>query len=170
MNQSIVDKIRKLLALATSSNEHEARLAAEKANELLIRHNLKMQDLGEEGDYAKDPVLVAGRLKPQTDWIVSILQQHFFVVAASSRQYYRHQTILYLVGKKTNLEIAHYVYVFLDRTFPGLWQQWKAEQGRRAGLRKNYYHGLHNGLNYQLDQRRAQLPRSKASRRRWNSV
>ena len=44
-NQPIIEKIKKLLALANSSNEHEAALAASHAQRLLSEHNLAMADI-----------------------------------------------------------------------------------------------------------------------------
>ena len=41
----IIEKIKKLLALANSSNEHEAALAAGHAQRLLSEHNLAMADI-----------------------------------------------------------------------------------------------------------------------------
>jgi Protein of unknown function (DUF2786) len=41
----IIEKIKKLLALANSSNEHEAALAASHAQRLLSEHNLAMIDI-----------------------------------------------------------------------------------------------------------------------------
>ncbi|MDQ6805140.1 MAG: DUF2786 domain-containing protein [Actinomycetota bacterium] len=38
--ENVIERVRKLLALAGSSNEHEAALAAEKAQELMLRHGL----------------------------------------------------------------------------------------------------------------------------------
>lgn len=38
----LVEKVRKLLALSESPNEHEAALAAEKAQELMLRHGIGM--------------------------------------------------------------------------------------------------------------------------------
>lgn len=50
MNRAeLIEKIRKLLNLASSDNEHEAALAATKAQELLSAYNLSMSDIpGEE--------------------------------------------------------------------------------------------------------------------------
>jgi hypothetical protein len=42
MTDTLVEKVRKLLALADSPNEHEAALAAQKAQELMLRHGLDM--------------------------------------------------------------------------------------------------------------------------------
>src|SRR5580700_1722926 len=38
----VIERVRKLLALAGSSNEHEAALAAEKAQELMLRHGFDL--------------------------------------------------------------------------------------------------------------------------------
>lgn len=48
-HDKIVERVRKLLALAKSANEHEAALAAFKAQELLTEYNLKLDDV-KEGD------------------------------------------------------------------------------------------------------------------------
>ena len=50
VDQNLLEKISKLLALASSPNEHEAALAAEKAAELLAKHNLSVADLGQDKD------------------------------------------------------------------------------------------------------------------------
>jgi hypothetical protein len=42
--QDIVDRIAKLLALASSPNEYEASAAAAKASELLTAHNLRLEN------------------------------------------------------------------------------------------------------------------------------
>ena len=48
---SIVEKIQKLLELSSSTNEHEAQAAANKAKELLLLHNISMSELsGAETD------------------------------------------------------------------------------------------------------------------------
>ena len=43
--EDIADKVNKLLALANSSNEHEAKLAATRAMEMLAKYNLSGDDL-----------------------------------------------------------------------------------------------------------------------------
>ncbi len=42
---ALVDKVRKLLALSESPNEHEAALAAEKAQDLMLRHGIGMAQI-----------------------------------------------------------------------------------------------------------------------------
>ena len=41
-DRALVEKVRKLLALSESSNEHEAALAAEKPQDLMLRHGIEI--------------------------------------------------------------------------------------------------------------------------------
>lgn len=47
MDIKIVERIKKLLALSESSNEHEAQLAMLKAQELLVKHKLTIKEVKE---------------------------------------------------------------------------------------------------------------------------
>lgn len=48
--EKIMDRIRKLLALSKSANEHEAARAAERAQALLARYNLQIADLDQSSN------------------------------------------------------------------------------------------------------------------------
>lgn len=50
MKNKIINKIKKLLALSESSNEHEAKVALIKSQELLIKHKLSIKDIKEYKD------------------------------------------------------------------------------------------------------------------------
>lgn len=54
IDSKTVDKIKKLLALAKSSNENEAALAAQRASELLLRYNLTEEDFRNTVDFSTD--------------------------------------------------------------------------------------------------------------------
>lgn len=45
MNTKLIEKIQKLLSLSESSNENEAKIAMLKAQELLIKHKLSLQEV-----------------------------------------------------------------------------------------------------------------------------
>jgi len=49
--EEVVDLIKKLLNLSASPNEHEAALALEKAQSLLLKYNLQMRDLELKQEY-----------------------------------------------------------------------------------------------------------------------
>lgn len=47
---TLIEKVQKLLALAESSNEHEATLAAEKAQELMLRYGIELAHIAALAD------------------------------------------------------------------------------------------------------------------------
>jgi hypothetical protein len=46
--ERVYDKVRKLLALSKSPNEHEAALAAERAREILDRYQISLAEVDEK--------------------------------------------------------------------------------------------------------------------------
>lgn len=50
MDTKIIERIQKLLALSESSNEHEAKIAMLKAQELLIKHKLSLKEIEDHKD------------------------------------------------------------------------------------------------------------------------
>jgi hypothetical protein len=46
MKKDLIKRIQKLLALAGSDNENEAKAAMDMANRLLLKHNISLQEAG----------------------------------------------------------------------------------------------------------------------------
>lgn len=166
MQNKIVEKIKKLLSLANSSNEYEARLAAERANELLVRNQLSMQDITRPTeDYGSKIIRDAFWAETEDKYVTSILRAHFFVEAFEHIGSERHPTArcrrrcLTFVGSKENVEIAEYVYHFLMMEFKFLWKAYKIESRSNERSRQSYYLGLFNGLQEQLTVRRKEVER-----------
>lgn len=154
MNEAILSKIQKLLSLATSPNEHEAKLAAEKANEMLIRHNIKMQDIQQyESKYIRHDLAIQAKSETENKWVLSILKKHFFVEPVYSRDRRTKQTTIYLLGEETNIQVASYVYEYLMRQFYDLWREYKFQHDAPTNQKQSYYMGLYTGLNEQLSSR-----------------
>ncbi len=63
---AIEDRIRKLLALADSPNEHEAAAAAEKAQELMLRHGIELATVAASAHQPLkvDEHVVSGKVDP----------------------------------------------------------------------------------------------------------
>jgi Protein of unknown function (DUF2786) len=68
LQNGIAEKIRKLLALATSPNEHEAMAATAKAQALLAEHNLSMSDVKMATDKGDGFVLEKEMGSDSTPW------------------------------------------------------------------------------------------------------
>lgn len=148
----VVEKVKKLLALATSSNEHEAKLAAQRAHELLVKHNLDMQQVANAPDrqYVKTDVSKRVYVAVEEKYISWILEAHFFVRWMQSRPRggdgYPFMTTVYLIGTKANVQIAQYVHGFLMLKYRELWLNYKRENDLPESMRQSYYLGLTEGI------------------------
>ena len=160
------DRIRKLLALAGSSNRHEAELAMRKAHELMLRHNVESASGRDELGYAVrhlsgDPTKRATRVEAD---IVGILIQFFFVKAIRVPVYLprigKRGAVYEIVGTPSNLDMAGHVYAFLMSTAERLWQQNRGDSRVRNGRdRIAYQSGVVRGFRDTLAVERTGLQR-----------
>jgi hypothetical protein len=146
----ILLKVKKLLALAESGNEYESKLAAEKANAILVKHNLTMQQAQQSSaDYENFEFDLGSKRTPVTlKFVAAIVKAHFFVEVVTSRKICTKS--LRFLGKKDNVEVAVYVYGFLSNKFQELWLEYKKTSGAPASHKQSYWLGLYQGLNSQL--------------------
>ena len=170
-NEKLIEKIQKLLALAQSSNEHEARLAAEKANELLIRYNLSMSQVAfTDDDFTENEFRSYRRAGMEDKYIRWIISGHFFVDLISSRKYIRNasgrlekHTTLMMLGEKNNCDIASYSYNFLKLKFNDLWAEYKKDHDASIRSKQSYFHGLYTGLDEQLSKQKEKIVKETES-------
>lgn len=150
-----MEKVRKLLALAQSSNEHEAGLAMRKANQLIMKYNLDRIEQRRESTYSYR--IINGKKKKlelTQKRICSILSEFFFVEVILSCQYDAvtneiHKTIE-LLGTIENVEIAEYVYCFLLRQLANLWRIHQQENGCSGSRKRSYQLGVLKGFSEKL--------------------
>lgn len=149
-----LDKIRKLLALAGSANQHEAELAMRTAHELMLRHNLD----GAPGqrDYqvrhVGDPT---ARRTTAESLIAGILAEFFFVKVLQIPVYLptlgRSGHTYELTGTAPNLDMAEHVYEFLRATAERLWQANRNDARVKSGHdRMRYQAGVIQGFHDKL--------------------
>lgn len=116
----LIEKVKKLMSLASSSNEHEASLAATKVRELYLKYNLEQADLGQKSDMAH--ILISTgkkRLSLIEKKIISMLVEFYFVQVIVVQEFnsktLTHYQALEVIGLKENALMAEYVYHFLLR-------------------------------------------------------
>lgn len=153
--ESLLKRVKKLLQLANSDNEHEAKLAAERAQELLTRHNLTIQDVRRTSEdfEQRDAGEATGRNATEAKYADAIVQTFFFVRAyriGVARAGGRIQRVTRYVGTPANVEVALYVREFLLKEFRVLWQAYQRRTGCSPKSRQSYYYGLYEGLKAQL--------------------
>jgi hypothetical protein len=153
-------RVEKLLALSQSSNEHEAALAMQKANELIEKNHI--QGLGSNHEYRYGFGVIDRKRKRIESYqrrICTILQDFFFVriVLASLYDPLRNDTYktIELLGTKENVTIAEYCYHFLENRLASLWSLNRQRFKGSARTEKNsYYLGLLRGFHQKLEEQR----------------
>jgi hypothetical protein len=115
----IVLKVQKLLALSRSSNEHEAALAAARAQDLLFRYNLDLAMVSEHGSTAKQPYerhgITLGKGKA-IEWkrdLIFALTRHNFCRAV----FFSGTDRMAVVGQRHNFEAVMGMYDYLSKSF-----------------------------------------------------
>lgn len=128
----VLDKVQKLLALATSSERHEAEAAMRKAHEIMLRHNLSLAHLEAASfvvAHLGDP---SRRRSSMEREVVALLTEFFFVQAIEVPVYLplvgRDGTVFEICGTRENVALAEHVFAFLVATAERLWQA-----ARRSG-------------------------------------
>lgn len=112
MDDKIIDRIRKLLALGSNNpNEHEAKIAMERAHRLLAAYNLSLSDITAQEARDADPYSRGDyhwkHDVPATRKIASAIAKLYFCKMFYSRGYGGAQYSF--VGRTTNVEIAKMV-------------------------------------------------------------
>jgi hypothetical protein len=142
---SILRKVQKLMALASSSNKHEAEQAMIKSQQLLLKHNLEARYIGiedEEKIFLKR-IMKQKRENAKMRSIAQILGT-FFV----NTVYSRGGDFIYLeiLGNAVNIEIAEYVAIILDGELDKLWDQAQMHCNLKGTVAKNsFFLGLAKG-------------------------
>ena len=158
-----LDRIRKLLALAGSANQHEAEAAMRKAHELMLRHNVDLAAAAAERDYEVRHVGDPRKRRTLVEAeVAGLLSELFFVKVIRVPVYLPREgkrgTVFELAGTHPNLEMATHVYAFLLATADRLWQQNRKDARVLSGRdRLSYQSGVVRGFRDKLRAERTQL-------------
>ncbi len=156
-----LERIRKLLALAGSSNRHEAEAAMKRAHELMLRHNIEQLPVIHEFEvrHLGEPRRRANVVESE---IVGLLSELFFVEVIAIPVYVPHTglhgRVYEIAGTLANVEMASHVYAFLLATAERLWQENRADARVRSGRdRVSYQTGVIRGFRDKLLGERVEL-------------
>lgn len=117
----LIEKVKKLMSLASSNNEHEASLAAQRVRELYLKYNIEQADLQRKNQFQH---LIISTYKKRLSILekkaISILVEFYFVQAIVIQQFdaksCQHYQALEVLGRQENILMAEYVYHFLLRS------------------------------------------------------
>ncbi|HKQ68424.1 MAG TPA: DUF2786 domain-containing protein [Polyangiaceae bacterium] len=153
----ILERISQLLALAQSSNEHEAHSATSLAQRLMLKYNVEAAAIGfRSGYHFRHLGVPSGRVSESERLVSIILGEHFFVEVIWVPVYrplekMRGQ-VLEICGTPPNLEMASYVHAFLMNAAERLWKEHKREHGIAGNRdRRTYMAGVMEGFRERLE-------------------
>ncbi len=160
--RKLLERIRKVLAMADSANEHEAMTAMELAGRIMEKHALDGL-VGDEAEEVTYRIISTGkkRIDSSQRAIISILSRYFKVTVIRSQLYDPgldevHKTFE-IFGRRDNVEVAEHCFHFLEKRLAYLWRIHRVnciDTGRNA--RKSYYLGVLHGFTDNLSRENRQ--------------
>jgi hypothetical protein len=160
----VIDKIKKLLALANSSNEHEAALAASHAQRLLSEHNLAMADIEAVHKPDKADQVETSVSKSLPKWMRHLSAG---VSSAFDCQAIHHPATgkMTFIGVGADAQVAAYTFTYLDRTIRKLCGSYMKQQSvstitnrHRELMRQSYYLGAVSTITTHLGKQKICTP------------
>jgi len=160
----IIAKIQKLLALANSSNEHEAALAASHAQRLLSEHNLAMADI----ESANKPE-TADKVETQVSKTLPKWLRHLSAGVSTAFDcrsvHYPATGKMTFIGVGADVQVAAYTFTYLERTVRRLCGSYMKNHvtpnlanRHRELMRQSYYLGAVSTITTRLKVQKMQTP------------
>lgn len=152
----IAVKIHKLMALAESSNIHEARAAMHKAHQLILHHNIDLIENNSRQDYHS---LFIGkpRLKHfrEAYHLAHLLQDYYFVqgmwIQAWVLEKGKMGRVLEISGTLANIQIADYVHESICRYIDTTWLDYRRDKKLNRFRKTDYAIGILEGFRTTLE-------------------
>jgi len=151
----IMLRIKKLMALAQSKNQHEAEAAMAKAHELIAKYNVDL--LAHEEDRYFVSVFVgkpALRHFREEYALACLLTDFYFVFGIWMPAYVvdkgKMGSVLEISGTIQNIKIAHYVYDFVRQSINSQWDEYNKDNGLNRYRKTDFAMGIIQGFGSKL--------------------
>jgi hypothetical protein len=142
----VFKKVKKLLAMADSSNINESQVALKKANDLICKYHLESVEKVSNEQVYSDVVISSSRRNSKTSAIYFILKSFPFIAPIFSSGL-KYNELLVVVKDREEMEMAKYITSFLDHELDRLWLKTKKEQKLKGISAKNsFFRGLADGF------------------------
>lgn len=166
MNDRILQRIQALLALAKSSNEHEAQAAATEATRLMMKHRLSEADVADAAS-AKEPIgyhepLYAGPRRCAWKDLVGQAIALANGCRTASWRTERGYAELRILGRSSDVTVVRHIFTWVTLAAERLVRKTQppTQLARLCGVRKwrsSWLRGFANGLEKQLLRVRAEV-------------
>lgn len=166
MNDKLIERLRKLLALAGNNpSQNEAELAMQKAQEIALEHGIDLALIGniteEESTIIRENFNFGQRLPTVNAFVTNILVKYFNVriITSGSRENGRS---LIFVGSRDAISTAKYIYDWLSNTMVNCWKVfYEKTSGISLKDKQAYLFGFYGGLDKKLEHNRQVIEGNK---------
>lgn len=155
MNPPIIEKLRKLLAMASKGTQNEAEIAMAKAQQIAIENgiDLAIVSLQEETpakiEIIEEEISQGKRLPIFCRYAHWLLNEHFNVrVLVGGSRY--HGRSVWIIGDKPDVEFARYVKSFLEEDMQRRWHYYYKSNNVPLRMKHTWAEGVYNGLRRKL--------------------
>lgn len=143
VEKSVLRKVQKLMALASSASSNESEQAMIKSRQLLLKNNLAFQEGGLEERFVLKRVLQRKKEDAKMRAIARILSTFFVSIVFRKG---KGSICLEILGESANVEIGEYVADVLQKELDRLWETAKqnvSSQGMNA--KNSFFLGVAKG-------------------------
>lgn len=161
-NNKIIEKIEKLIALSGSDNENEAKAAMLKAQELIAKYEIEMNQINPER-HKERPVVMYTSPAFRDDWVIdlaSLIARNFRCHAIITRAKYTGGTFrIRFVGFDEDAQISINIFNYAIKVVRKRMSTLRAiysEAGREFGRNEkmNYVEGFNAGLHVNFEKQK----------------
>jgi len=166
--EKLIDRVRKLMALSSSPNQHEAQLAAEKAQELMLKHGIEAAEASEvRGEAPKfEEHRMASKLDPWRWLLATSIARHLGADCFGERQRrgHRHGTMTFIAPEGMAAALAamyeklcddlEQIYEIEYASEPVLLDPFTGERVSGHTRRASWFLGAVNAIDSRLSKRR----------------
>jgi hypothetical protein len=153
--ESIVELIRKCLALAKSPNENEAAAAMGKAQELLLKYNLDMAEI-KPNEITQDNISESGMINEEVDFSDFESWQSTLLNVIAIRNFCHvinlGNKIVHILGSRANVRSVETMYNWVEPQIIRL----ILASGYKRDEKSSYAYGIVNTIGRKLDEAKAQ--------------
>ena len=157
----LMRRVEKLLALSESHKENEAKAALEKAQLLLKKHKMEVQN-SSQNHFQNYEFLVVDTGKKRLDdayYAIASILSDFYGVSTLSDSIYSLKTndkcrSFYIFGDKQNILMAEYIFHYLLRELDYLWKHYKKQNQTHGVTSRNSFRlGVMHGFRSYLEEK-----------------
>jgi len=151
----IMLRIKKLMALAQSKNQHEAEAAMAKAHELIAKYNVDLLAHEENRDFVSVFVGKPALRHFREEYALARLLTDFYFVHGIWMPAYvvdkgKMGSVLEISGTIQNIKIAHYVYDFVRQSTNSQWDEYNKDNGLNRYRKTDFAMGIIQGFSSKL--------------------